>query len=203
MESNHTSQTQPSFGSTVLVAVSLLLGGAIGIALGMALGIRAEEGWAFGRRTMTEDHFVCLRIALHNYHVEHGVYPPRYITDENGKPMHSWRILILKYIDEDLYNRYNFDEPWNGPNNRKIADAMSAFPFGDLESNDGSLTNFVAVADPDRQWPIDYSLTSPSLAVVQVTHENSEFLLVRLPDSDIHWMEPRDTITVRRQSQER
>lgn len=32
--------------------------------------------------------------------------------------MHSWRVLILPYIEEHaLYDRYDFDEPWDGPNN--------------------------------------------------------------------------------------
>ena len=41
--------------------------------------------------------------------------------DENGKPMHSWRVLILPRLDRnDLYQRYRFDEPWNGPNNSQL-----------------------------------------------------------------------------------
>ena len=39
--------------------------------------------------------------------------------------MHSWRVLILPFIDQaPLYNEYRFDEPWDGPNNRKLWSRM-------------------------------------------------------------------------------
>ena len=39
--------------------------------------------------------------------------------------MHSWRVLLLPYLDQlELYNAYRFDEPWDGPNNRLLADRM-------------------------------------------------------------------------------
>ena len=35
--------------------------------------------------------------------------------------MHSWRVLILPYFCMgDIYNQYNFNEPWNGPKNRLL-----------------------------------------------------------------------------------
>ena len=63
-----------------------------------------------------------IAIALTNYSSVHGCLPPAYIPDKNGKPKHSWRVLILPFVEQKaLYKRYNFDEPWNGPNNRKLA----------------------------------------------------------------------------------
>ena len=41
------------------------------------------------------------RLALHNYHQANGCFPPAYIADKNGKPMHSWRVLILPYMEYD------------------------------------------------------------------------------------------------------
>ena len=39
--------------------------------------------------------------------------------------MHSWRVLILPYLDRpDLYAEYRFDEPWDGPNNIKLLQTM-------------------------------------------------------------------------------
>jgi hypothetical protein len=40
-------------------------------------------------------------LAMHNYHDAHGCFPPAYIPDENGKPMHSWRVLLLPYLELD------------------------------------------------------------------------------------------------------
>ena len=40
---------------------------------------------------------------------------------------YSWRVAILPYLEQnELYKRYNFDEPWDGPNNRKLLDQMPA-----------------------------------------------------------------------------
>ena len=40
---------------------------------------------------------------------------------------YSWRVAILPYLEHNpLYRQYNFDEPWDGPNNRKLIDKMPA-----------------------------------------------------------------------------
>ncbi|KKL58567.1 hypothetical protein LCGC14_2224090, partial [marine sediment metagenome] len=79
-----------------------------------------------------------MQVALHNYHYEHGHFPPAYLTDDEGTPIHSWRVLILPYMEEDeLYDAYSFDEPWNGPNNIRLANRMPAgfHCFSEPESN--------------------------------------------------------------------
>lgn len=64
-------------------------------------------------------------LALANYEEKHGTLPPAFLTDTNGKPVHSWRVLILPYMEEQaLYDRYDFDEPWDGPNNKQLLDEM-------------------------------------------------------------------------------
>jgi len=66
-----------------------------------------------------------LSLALTNYQSSYGCFPPAFIADSQGRPMHSWRVLILPYLDRaDLYGRYSFDEPWDGPNNIKLLDEM-------------------------------------------------------------------------------
>ncbi|HEV3023824.1 MAG TPA: DUF1559 domain-containing protein, partial [Pirellulales bacterium] len=43
---------------------------------------------------------------------------PAFVADDEGKPMHSWRVLILPFIEQQpLYDQYDFSEPWNGPHN--------------------------------------------------------------------------------------
>ena len=50
-------------------------------------------------------------IALQNYHDTYKSFPPAYVADENGRPMHSWRVLILPFLEENgLYEKYDFDE---------------------------------------------------------------------------------------------
>ncbi len=59
--------------------------------------------------------------ALNAYAAQHGTYPPSVVYDENGKPKHSWRVLILPHLGEyGLYNSYKFDEPWDSQTNSLI-----------------------------------------------------------------------------------
>src|SRR5262245_10874194 len=50
-------------------------------------------------------------LALHNYHLDYGCYPPPSTTYLSGRPTHSWRALILPYAGERaLYQSYRLDE---------------------------------------------------------------------------------------------
>ena len=71
------------------------------------------------RRASCASNMKQIVLALLAYEADHGQFPPAYIADENGKPMHSWRVLILPYLAEkSIYDAYDFTEPWDGPNNR-------------------------------------------------------------------------------------
>ena len=63
-----------------------------------------------------------LAAALHNYHDSHDAFLlPLYTVDENGKPLHSWRVLLLPYIEQHaLYNQIRLDEPWDSPHNSQF-----------------------------------------------------------------------------------
>lgn len=67
-------------------------------------------------------------LALHNYKATYGTLPPAYVADEQGRPMHSWRVLLLPFLDQvELYEAYDFSEPWNGPNNSKLLNRIPKF----------------------------------------------------------------------------
>ncbi len=60
--------------------------------------------------------------ALQAYRQYHGQLPVVIAMDEHGLPQHSWRSLILPFMEEaTLAAVYRMDEPWNGPNNSQLA----------------------------------------------------------------------------------
>jgi hypothetical protein len=65
----------------------------------------------------------CLRqigVAVQNYHESFGELPKNTYTAD-GKPLLSWRVHLLPFIEHDhLYTRFKLDEPWDGPNNIKL-----------------------------------------------------------------------------------
>ncbi len=47
------------------------------------------------------------------------------ITDKDGKPLLSWRVAILPYLEQqELYNKFKLDEPWDSPNNKPLIKEM-------------------------------------------------------------------------------
>lgn len=131
-----------------------------------------------------------ISMALRGYHDTHGCFPPAYIADENGQPMHSWRVLILPYLERsDIYNAYDFTEPWDGPNNSKLAAPMPYYFQCIFEpSRPTTQTSFVAVIGPDAAWS-----GSRPVSLDDFTDDPSETLhVVEIANSGIHWMEPRD-----------
>ena len=50
-----------------------------------------------------------------NYEIASGSFPGRAIFDKQGKPLLSWRVSVLPYMDRgDLYHQFRLDEPWDG-----------------------------------------------------------------------------------------
>jgi hypothetical protein len=65
-----------------------------------------------------------LGLALHNYHDVHGSFPTN-ILDKDGKPLLSWRVAVLPYIEEQpLYQQFHLDEPWDSEHNKKLIGRM-------------------------------------------------------------------------------
>jgi hypothetical protein len=130
-----------------------------------------------------------LLLALHNYHDVHGELPPAYLADANGKPMHSWRVLILPYVEhQTLYNAYDFSEPWNGPNNLRLASRMPAVFHSPSEPDSPTFSNIVAVSGAGTAFP---GGVSTKLADFTDGTANT-ILLTEIANSDIVWLEPRD-----------
>jgi hypothetical protein len=129
-------------------------------------------------------------LAVANYHETYGSYPPAYVADRDGRPMHSWRVLILPFLEQpQLYNAYNFAEPWDGPNNRKLADQIGRIYLrSDLDSSQSQATSFVAVVGPETAWPGTRALSRKDIG----DGLGTTLMVVEVPDGRFPWMEPRD-----------
>jgi hypothetical protein len=89
----------------------------------------------------------------------------------------------------ELYNAYNFAEPWNGPNNQKLASKVgSIFLRSGLEYHQVHTTSFVAVVGPQTAWPG----SKPPKRADLGDGAASTILIVEVPDGLFRWMEPKD-----------
>ena len=77
------------------------------------------------RRMQCVNHIKQIVLAFHNYHDAHGALPPLHTVNEEGEPLHSWRVLILPYIGhQTLYGQIRLDEPWDSEHNRQFHNQM-------------------------------------------------------------------------------
>jgi len=131
-----------------------------------------------------------LAIGLHNYHDIYLKFPAAYQCDPSGRPAHSWRVAIWNLIEaQPHFSKYNFAEPWNGPNNSKLAAHMSAvYRCPDDNTSPPLMTNYVAVVGPGTMWPGEGSTSISNLT----DGTSNTLMIVEIAHSDIHWMEPRD-----------
>ncbi len=126
-------------------------------------------------------------LALHSYESAYTHMPEAYSVDDQGRPMHSWRVRILPFFEEDsLFASYDFKEPWDGPNNSKLANQMpSGFRCPSMPDSN-SETTYKLVSDPesffdaDKRRDLEDAVDGSSCTIVMVEDCNNP----------VNWMKP-------------
>jgi len=142
----------------------LTLGCGVGIALLTPLvvslvspsGFRSATNEA-ARRTQCRNNLHQIGLALHNYHDAYGCFPPAVTTDGTGRPMHSWTVYLLPFVDEQaLYNAYNFQHAHNAPANTTVGQAsLCQFMCPAVEGGRQNLTHYGMVVCPGSIGGVD------------------------------------------------
>jgi hypothetical protein len=64
---------------------------------------------------------------MHNYHSAFGSFPAVANFDKDGKPLLSWRVHLLPFLDEQkLYQEFHLNEPWDSEHNKALIKRMPA-----------------------------------------------------------------------------
>jgi hypothetical protein len=132
-----------------------------------------------------------IAMSLHNYHDVYGSFPPAYVADAAGKPMHSWRVLILPFTEETaLYARYNFNEPWDGPNNILLANEMpDIFRCQQCDAKQATgVTNYLAIVGPKSAWEGARAVSLGEFS----DGTSSTLLVVESHGTGVCWLAPQD-----------
>jgi hypothetical protein len=96
---------------------------ALRTALAPAVSSSREAAW----RSQRMNNFKQIALAMLMYHDAKGSYPPAASRDSNGKPLLSWRVMILPFLDQgELYKQFHLDEPWDSEHNRTLVAKMPA-----------------------------------------------------------------------------
>jgi len=142
------------------------------------------------RRAQSRNNMKMIGIALHNYHDTHRHFPAAYNADENGKPLLSWRVQILPYVEQSaLYDQFHLDEPWDSEHNKKLIARMPpVFKAPGSKAGPGK-TNYLSVRGESTIFP-----GKAPIAIRDITDGTSNTIMtVEVNDqSAVVWTAPDD-----------
>jgi prepilin-type N-terminal cleavage/methylation domain-containing protein/prepilin-type processing-associated H-X9-DG protein len=142
------------------------------------------------RRAMCVNNLKQIALALHMYAEEHHTLPPAYTVNAEGQPLHSWRTLILPYLEQQrLYESIDLAKPWNDPANAQ-AFATRVSVYGCLASTGAAnTTTYLAIVGPSACF-----LAHDPRPVSDITDSPSSTLIVfEAGEEDaVPWMKPGD-----------
>jgi len=168
--------------------VLLLIVGAGLIAIARVGGSAAQRVRQGRERMASLRNLEKIAAALNAYAADHGAYPAPAITDRRGKPLLSWRVLILPYLGEDeLYDQFNLTAAWDGDKNQMNMYQVPAVFRHPNSQGWGSETAYHLVTGTETLFPS----TGP-LGPKQVADGATKTLLVVEGRGSSCWTEPID-----------
>ncbi len=179
---------------TGLTWIELVFGLAAGVLVtGLVLALMLPSvgrGREAARRTQCKSNLKQIGLALHNYHDTYGMFPPAYTVDADGKPLHSWRTLILPYLEHaPRYNSLDLSKSPDDPANAaEFQYPMPTYSCPSMPTPPGQ-TTYLAVVTPDS---ILQPGKSRSLSGIGDGTSNT-ILVIEVPfEHAVSWMSPQD-----------
>ena len=135
---------------------------------------------------------ICL--ALYNYHDRYKSIPPAAVYDAEGRPLLSWRVLVLPFLSQEdgkLYQQFHLDEPWDSPHNLLLADRMPGqFRCPSDTTSKPNATSYVAVTGEGTFFPPGRTVT-----VKDVKDGTANTIMFgEILSSTIVWTKPEDVV---------
>ncbi|MEM7783753.1 MAG: DUF1559 domain-containing protein [Planctomycetota bacterium] len=159
------------------------------ILVGMLLPA-VQQTRAAARRTSSMNNSRQMLLAMLNFESANGSFPAQASYDANGKPLLSWRVHILPFIEQQaLYEEFHLDEPWDSPHNRKLISRMPmAYQSPSVASMGDGKTVYLGLSGDGMAFGKDARNlrdftdgTSNSIVMVEVD-----------PSASVIWTKPED-----------
>lgn len=177
----------PSIGTSAPIAVALLLP-----------AVQAFREAA--QRMQSSNNLKQIALAMHNHHDTYRSLPPAYSQSKEGKPLLSWRVHILPFIEEQqLYSEFHLDEPWDSEHNKKLIARMPKIyqsPGGNAQPG---RTQYLAIGGEKGIFPKPSAATeghTGGVRFAEVTDglSNTIMAIEAGPDSAEIWTKPEEFV---------
>ena len=142
------------------------------------------------RRNQSTNNLKMIGLAMHNYHDVNKHFPAAAIADKNGKPLLSWHVAILPYVEETvLYKQFHLDEPWDSEHNRTLIPLMpSVYANPNLGPTDGK-TNYLV---PTGEKTLFAGKEGPGMRAILDGTSKTIMLVEADADHLVEWTRPDD-----------
>jgi hypothetical protein len=193
--SNASSEHSQGSGNTWAIVAGIL--GVMFVVMLVCAGVFAmllipavQSARTAARRMSSSNNVKMLSLALLNYESTYRAFPPAYTVDADGNRLHSWRTLLLPFMDSSgLAGKIDMSKPWNHPDNAFALDYdVPAFrsPLGNTKPG---YTSYLAVVDASTAL-----IGGQSAKLREITDGTSNTIWIyETSDSKaVHWMEPTD-----------
>jgi hypothetical protein len=172
---------------SIRVDMQQLMASAAGVFLGQAAVDAAKRA----EGTVVKNHLKQLVLAMHNYHDVYQRFPPAAIRDAQGRPLLSWRVALLPFVDENrLYHQFHLDEPWDSPHNKPLLAKMPQVfsPRSSTLRAEGKTTLLVPVGKQTIFGPPE------GVTIREITDGTSNTILIVDADEAhaVFWTKPDD-----------
>jgi hypothetical protein len=142
------------------------------------------------QRMQSQNNLKQLALAMHNYEAVYQKLPPPAIYSKDGKPLLSWRVAVLPFIEQDnLYKQFKLDEPWDSEHNKKLLDKMPdtlRAPSGTAVTPAGS-THYQVFVGPGAAFE-----SKQGQRITDFTDGTSNTLLIVEAAEAVPWTKPAD-----------
>ncbi len=165
----------------------LSINASVGAAIMVPSVVRVRHA---SRQAMSQNNMRQLAIAMHNYESAYLKLPRSCTSDSEGKPLLSWRVQILPFLDEqELYNQFHHDEPWDSPHNQElIAQIPDVFKHPSLNLEEGK-TVYLGVNGKNAFFQGDQARSFRDLTDGT---SNTLMLVEANQDHAVYWTQPAD-----------
>ena len=143
-----TAATKPTKNASK-IGVDVKAGGPYRIAAGGSVSLTANVSVS-GQAKANSD-LRTIGTALSAYEQANGSFPPAALTDASGKPLLSWRVLLLPYLGEDaLYRQFDLTKAWDDPANKALLTKMPAVFRSSTARKGSTTTAYAGVGGPKQ-----------------------------------------------------